>query len=485
VLGRATPLPILLLANKDNNNFINTRRSLLLEPLKFSHLVVPSFFPPILHLHPLRSLHRMSNGAGLASNARNDNNDNNEIYDDNDNNGEEDDGEVVDPDFLAQADQVIELDDDEFQQEGGEFDENDMEEEIDDSAVIAPTRDDSVRQFSRHNEQPIYALAISPNSQLIVSGGGDDRAYLWQANNPDACLDLGAHGDSVVSVAFNFNGTLVATGGMDGVVRVLETTNGTLKLTLEGPSREIEFVQFHPQGNVVLVGSADSTAWMWDANDGSVLAVLSGHQDTVSCGNFTSNGRRLLTGSIDGTLKVWEPTGALVHTFNSSQGYHTAGVVCLGLHPDGGPNIATGGEDGTACIVRLDSKKVISRFAHTEAQLDENDVSVEGVAFCPSMPWLATAGTDARVLIWDLHAGAKRVVLSHGAAVVGCIWIKAETRLVTACADALLRVWDGRTGALTRTFEGHTDAILDMTVANNGSMVVSGGDDGVCRVFAL
>ena len=27
----------------------------------------------------------------------------------------------------------------------------------------------------------VYCVAISPNDELIVSGGGDDRAFLWRA----------------------------------------------------------------------------------------------------------------------------------------------------------------------------------------------------------------------------------------------------------------------------------------------------------------
>jgi len=407
---------------------------------------------------------------------------------------DDDDGVVEDADFLNSAEQVIDLDDDYVAQHAHELQEdeaNDMEMDDDDddnnnnnngeSAVVQPTRDDAVGRFALHNEQPVYAVALSPDGKLAVSGGGDDCAYLWDVENPAASVSLGAHKDSVVAVAFNYNGTLVATGGMDGVVRVLEVPTGALRLTLEGPSREVEFVHFHPSGDVLLAGSVDATAWLWDATDGSVLAVMSAHQDVVSCGAFTGNGRRVLTGSLDGTLKIWEPTGAQVHSFGpSGPQWHDGGVVCLSQEASG-PSVATGGTDGTVCVSRLDTKKILSRFSHR--QDDAGEVSVEAVAFCARLPMLVSAGTDARAIVWDLHTGALRVVLAHGAAVVAAAWM--GDLVVTASADALVRVWDGRTGANAKTLAGATDAILDMAVSSNGAFVVTGGDDGVCRVWPV
>jgi WD40 repeat protein len=209
-----------------------------------------------------------------------------------------------------------------------------------------------------------------------------------------------------------------------------------------------------------------------------------------------------MSGSLDGTLKLWEPTGQLAHTF-SGVGWHTGGVVCLALHPDGGPSVATGSDDGSVCVARLDSKKILSRFLHSDRAVEAasssagpeqaaqeeaaDDVSVEAVAFCASHPWLASAGTDSRVILWDLVAGTRRAVLAHGGAVVAALWVpvRGEARLVTASADGQVRLWDARTASLLKGLTGHTDAILDMALSKDGKYVVSGGDDGVCRVFSL
>ena len=84
----------------------------------------------------------------------------------------------------------------------------------------------------------VYAVAI--NGDMVVTGGGDDRAFLWDLTNGERKAELKGHSDSVVAVAFNFDGKYVATGGLDSVVKVWDVNDGNLVQTLEGPSDAIE-----------------------------------------------------------------------------------------------------------------------------------------------------------------------------------------------------------------------------------------------------
>lgn len=55
--------------------------------------------------------------------------------------------------------------------------------------------------------------------------------------------------------------------------------------------------------------------------------------------------------------------------------------------------------------------------------------------------------------------------------------------LTTGSADKTLRTWDARTGTLIREHKGHQGPVLGAALGKQGSVVVSGGDDGVCLVF--
>ena len=48
-----------------------------------------------------------------------------------------------------------------------------------------------------------------------------------------------------------------------------------------------------------------------------------------------------------------------------------------------------------------------------------------------------------------------------------------------------MRVWDLRTGAAVHDWGGHGAAVQDVGFSCDGRWVLSGGDDGVARVFQL
>ena len=81
--------------------------------------------------------------------------------------------------------------------------------------------------------EPVYAIASA--QQFCVSGGGNDKSYLWNMVTGEKVADLATHNDSVSAVAFNHDGKYVASGGLDGFVHVFDTT-GALIVSVQGPS---------------------------------------------------------------------------------------------------------------------------------------------------------------------------------------------------------------------------------------------------------
>lgn len=89
--------------------------------------------------------------------------------------------------------------------------------------------------LSTHTE-PVYSIGIHPTDEnIIVTGGGDDKGYLWRADTGDQLFELAGHTDSVTAVGFSTTGDYVATGGMDGKVKVWKVATGELLATVDGP----------------------------------------------------------------------------------------------------------------------------------------------------------------------------------------------------------------------------------------------------------
>ena len=88
--------------------------------------------------------------------------------------------------------------------------------------------------------EPVYDVALHPVHQNIaVSGGGDDKSYLWRLYDGEQLYEFAGHTDSVTQVGFSVDGTYVASGSMDGKVRVWKSETGQFVCELEGPDEVV------------------------------------------------------------------------------------------------------------------------------------------------------------------------------------------------------------------------------------------------------
>jgi len=194
--------------------------------------------------------------------------------------------------------------------------------------------------FSEHSDYVCSASLNSKRPGMAVTGGGDDRAFLWTyetnaaastdplTGNVLSSKELTGHTDTVTCVGFNFDGTLVMTGSYDGSIRVWDVASGELTVVLEGP-QDIEWASWHTKGNAIVAGSTDGTIWMWMTHNGQCVQVFAGHDGLVAVGCFSSDGKVVCSGGDDGTVRVWAPkTGACKHVFEGMSG-HSAAVTCI------------------------------------------------------------------------------------------------------------------------------------------------------------
>jgi len=348
---------------------------------------------------------------------------------------------------------------------------------------LVPDRTETT--FSGHSDS-VYCVAMNRDQTKAVSGGGDDDGYLWEVATGNTIAKLGGHSDSLIDCGFSFDDTLVATAAYDATVKVWSAETGALLRSLEGPSSEVEFLQWHSKGNVIMAGSQDATCWIWDANSGNCLSVLAGHEAALTCGQFSPNGKRAITGSLDGSVRMWDPkTSTCVHNFTGHE-WHQAGVVSLACSSLT-PILVAGGQDGTARIASMETKRVIASFNHDHDK-DQNNAqvelsSVETVAFCDVMPFLATGGTDGTLKIFDLNTQACRQICKHEDTVVKVHFVPQSPLVVSASSDGTCKLWDSRSASESAVLTSHSDMILDLAVANN--IIITCADDHACRVAKL
>lgn len=76
---------------------------------------------------------------------------------------------------------------------------SDEENERNIDAEYEPLRDDAVFTFAAHNK-PVFCGSFNPSLNMVVTGGEDDKAYVW-AN--DIHHTISDHKDSVIAAEFS------------------------------------------------------------------------------------------------------------------------------------------------------------------------------------------------------------------------------------------------------------------------------------------
>lgn len=185
-----------------------------------------------------------------------------------------------------------------------------------------------------------------------------------------------------------------------------------------------------------------------------------------------------------------------------------------------------GSADGTVAVLQISKKKILLKLVHSvpssaadasstraavaadaegddrsgdgEEEAGEEVLAVECVGFdTAGMKWAASGGSDKALKIWDLTAGSCRCTCLHDGGVVALKWHQSLPVVCTAALDAVIRLWDARSGTVLTTFTGHQDLVTDIFYAPSISggdstsveslldCIVSVSDDRTSRVFMV
>ena len=108
----------------------------------------------------------------------------------------------------------------------------------------------------------IWEICVSPNNQLIITGGADKFAKLW-TNRTKVVRSLCLHDDAVKAVAFSPDSSCFLTGSEDGTVRLWDSANGEEIHRFTGHIGGLWSVAFSPDGLHAASASNDRSIRFW------------------------------------------------------------------------------------------------------------------------------------------------------------------------------------------------------------------------------
>jgi len=355
----------------------------------------------------------------------------------------------------------------------------------------------------------------------MVSGSGDNTARVWDCDTGTPLHTLKGHSSWVLAVSWSADDGMIATGSMDNTVRLWDSKTGKpLGGAMTGHSKwvtSLSWEPFHlqePGRPRIASSSKDATVRIWDAISRRADIVLSGHKDSVSCVKWGGTGF-IYTASLDRTIKIWNVSkGTLMHTLSS----HAHRINHLALSTDF--VLRTGYHDHTGTVPEAqDDRRTKAKARFTKAATLNNQIverlisasddltmylweptsstptkplarlmghqkAVNHVTFSPDGLYIASAGFDNHVKLWQAQDGKFITTLrGHVAPAYQCCFSPDSRLLVSASKDTTLKVWEVRTGKLKEDLPGHKDEVYAVDWSPDGDRVGSGGKDKAVRIW--
>ncbi|HZN38955.1 MAG TPA: protein kinase, partial [Planctomycetota bacterium] len=252
-------------------------------------------------------------------------------------------------------------------------------------------------------------------------------------------------------------------------------------------------VQFSPQGDLVLTACYDGSARLWN-RAGQRVAVMF-HEGLVNGAVFSPSGDRVLTAGMDGTAAVWDRSGQRLFTLPHGLGYGEVGwtdpqlhcVVWADYSPDG-RRIATGCSDrrvlfwDPATGERVGAELTLHRGPPMRHAWSRDSTLL---ASAESDAGLDIGLAPAQVLVWRTDAPHALAVppLMHPRAVYSVAFAPDGSRLLTACGDGHLRVFELSTGQVETEIE-LGGMVMQADFSADGERLLACSTNGVAGLWS-
>jgi WD40 repeat protein len=330
-----------------------------------------------------------------------------------------------------------------------------------------------VRLFRGHSHC-VDTLAISDDSNIIVSGSSDKSIKMWYSHTGKLMCTLCNHDDVINSVHLSTDGKLMASAGgylgahKDNAIRIWDLT-GIKYNSDSDSSSEVDANTREVADSVSVTNNL--------INQPSLLHVLTQHGHSVSCVRFSPDSQRLASTSRDGSVMVWNPrTGQQLQVFTA----HEGGVRCAAWSPDS-KHVASGGDDKSVRMWDAGRGTQLIEPLHGHAR------EVTCVSFCSNASTLVSASGES-IIVWKLRGGV-RAAMSQKID-VQTFWVKNialspdDVHVAgTAGYGKAVTVWDVATGQFVRALQGHKKAVVSVAWSSDGQYIVTGSDDDTIRMW--
>jgi hypothetical protein len=160
------------------------------------------------------------------------------------------------------------------------------------------------------DEQPVSALAVSPDGQRVARAGSDGVVTVSDRASGNQLFTVVHSQNSLVTTSFfSPDGRRLATRSVDGSAKVSDVNSGTELFTLEGNDK-ITILTYSPGAKWLAIATQDKRITVLDADTGTVAFKSEPGQSVITALTFSTDGKRLAARSFarpdGGNVTLWD-----------------------------------------------------------------------------------------------------------------------------------------------------------------------------------
>ena len=311
---------------------------------------------------------------------------------------------------------------------------------------------------------------------IIASAGENGKISLWNLQG-EQLASWQAHQGQVRDISFSSNGKIIATaGGEDSTVK-LWNVQGKLLKSWQAHKGMLKSVSFSPipLGAIIATAGQDKTIRIWNLK-GYLLQEFPVHAWKVV---FSPDGKYIASAGDDGRIHLWNRKYQQLGSWQADN----QRIWNVTFSPDS-KFIASSGEDGSARVWNLQGKQILEFNGHNGP--------ARSVSFSQDVKVLASAGDDGITRLWNLEDRQLAKWQGDNNSVHGVVFSQIppttltkegkEEIIVSGGDDGIVRLWNIK-GEKLLQLPPHNASVKSISISSNGNWLASGDEDGIINLW--